>query len=82
MALESFLNFSVPDLNQKCKGNCELVLIDCLIACSLHDNNCLRSCVRDETKCINGSNLIGLINIQLISYRDVWRKFLNVIIVM
>ena len=46
--------FSVPDLNKKCKDECEVLLIQCLADCPENEYDCLRNCLRDETECVSG----------------------------
>ena len=45
---------SVPDLNKKCKDECEVLLIQCLADCPENEYDCLRNCLRDETECVSG----------------------------
>ena len=43
----------VPDLNVACKDRCEIISIECILACD-NDTLCMSQCSRDNTECLNG----------------------------
>ena len=43
----------VPDLKEKCLEQCEIVQLECILACN-NDVNCISDCIRHATDCIEG----------------------------
>ena len=46
----------VPDLNVACKDRCEIISIECILACD-NDTLCMSQCSRENTECLNGKKI-------------------------